>query len=196
MLCPAGRSLRLTKNRIQECHQFGRSQDSPHSDTAGAPGLDHCSPGQVPTAVSGGRLPGRGPARRVRVLSPRSCALSQPDGIRAQGAPKLAGTGQVPPIAGAEGEVLGFAGEARASAQDRALGSARGGGEAIVRIGPRVRLLGVGSSLRDALRQLREMMAAALADGGERHRVPGEAQSDFAGLAEPVPTADRANGQH
>jgi hypothetical protein len=195
MLCLTGRPLRLCKNRIQECHQFGRSQDSPHADAARSPRLDHCSPGQVPAAMPGGRLPHRRPARQAGSLSPRSCALGQPDGIRAQDTPKLAGAGQVGAIARPEGEVLGVAGEAAAGPRG-ARGSAWGAGEAIVWIRPRVRLLGISPRLRYAPRQLREVVTAALTDGSKWHGIPGEAQSDLVGLADPIPAADRVHGQH
>jgi hypothetical protein len=45
------------KNRIQECHQFGRSQDSSHSNPARTPGLDDRSPGELPAAVSAAGMP-------------------------------------------------------------------------------------------------------------------------------------------
>jgi hypothetical protein len=46
------------------------------------------------------------------------------------------------------------------------------------------------------MRQLREVMTAALTDGSKRNGIPGEAQSDLIGLADLVPTADRVDGQH
>jgi hypothetical protein len=146
--------------------------------------------------MAAGRLPDRGPARQARGLPACSRALSQPDGIGAQDAPKLAGAGQVAAVARPEGEVLGIARETAADAGGSARRSSQRAGEPIIWIGPRVSLLGVSPRLRHALRELREVMTAALADSGERHRVPGQAQSDLVGLADPVPTADRVDGQH
>jgi hypothetical protein len=55
-------------------------------------------------------------------------------------------------------------------------------GEAVVRVGPGSGLLRIQPGCTDALGQLRELIAAALADGRERHRVPGQPEGDLVGL--------------
>ena len=168
---------RLLQNRIQECHQFGRSQDSPNPDAARAPCLDHRPPAQPPPAVTAGWRPGRPralrwqgvlatgtpPARhRLVCLQPRvglqvlagSRALAEPDRARPQHAPQLAGAGQVTPVPRAQREVLMVvmpeASTGPAVPPGRAVARA-GSGESVVGVRPGRRLLGIQPGRRHAL---------------------------------------------
>jgi hypothetical protein len=68
--------------------------------------------------------------------------------------------------------------------------------EAVVRVRPGGGLLRVEPGCADALGQLRELVAAALADGGERHRVPCEPEGDLIRPASGVPASHGLHGQH
>ncbi len=65
-------TIRPAKNRIQECHQFSRSQDSTHSDTTSTPRLDDRTSGQLPPAVTTGGVPPRPLTGLARHLRPSS----------------------------------------------------------------------------------------------------------------------------
>lgn len=65
--------------------------------------------------------------------------------------------------------------------------------KAVVRVGPDGRLLRIDPRSGQALGELRELMAAPLTDRGERHRVPGEVQSDLIRL---TGTIAAANGDY
>jgi hypothetical protein len=65
-------TIRSAKNRIQECHQFSRSQDSTHSDTTSTPRLDDRAPGQLPPAVTTSGVPPSPLAGLARHLRPGS----------------------------------------------------------------------------------------------------------------------------
>jgi hypothetical protein len=67
-------TIRSAKNRIQECHQFSRSQDSAHSDTTSTPRLDNRTPRQLPLAMTTGGVPPGPLAGLVRRLCPASHA--------------------------------------------------------------------------------------------------------------------------
>jgi hypothetical protein len=67
-------------------------------------------------------------------------------------------------------------------------------GEAVVRVRPRNGLLRVEPRCADALGQLGELIAAALADGRERYRVPGQLEGDLIRLPSGVPASYRLHG--
>lgn len=134
-------TVRSVKNRIQECHQFCRSQDSSHSDTTSTPRLDDSTPGELPltrtaegmppspVAVLAAGLLMRSDRLRWDVLLPRrgrparlaalarlgaaayALALANPDRARPQDASQLAGLRQVDPLMRAQREVLVIAGD-------------------------------------------------------------------------------------
>jgi hypothetical protein len=68
--------------------------------------------------------------------------------------------------------------------------------EPVVGVRPGIGLLGVEPSGCDLVSEEGELMAAALADGGERDRVPGQVQRDLVGLPGPVTARDGGDGQH
>jgi hypothetical protein len=68
--------------------------------------------------------------------------------------------------------------------------------EAVVRVRPRGGLLRVEPGRADALGQLRKVITAALADGREWHRVPGQLKGDLVWLSSGVPAGHCLHGQH
>ena len=78
---------RLLQNRIQECHQFGRSQDSTHADASPSPRLDDGPTAQPPAAVTAGGRPDRpgplaweGPLAGRRMLARPELSMVQMPG--------------------------------------------------------------------------------------------------------------------
>jgi hypothetical protein len=69
-------------------------------------------------------------------------------------------------------------------------------GKAVVRVRPGGGLFRVEPGCADSLGQLRELIAAALADGGKRHRVPSQPEGDLIRLASGVPAGHGLHGQH
>ena len=67
-------------------------------------------------------------------------------------------------------------------------------GEPVVGVRPRRGLLRVEAGCADALSQLGEVIAAALADGRERYRVPGQLKGDLVRLPSGVPASYRLHG--
>jgi len=93
---------------------------------------------------------------------PGTHALALPFGAGPQQAPKLPGARQIRPVPRPQREVLVVAGQVtglRAGTHHR---------EPVVGVGPGCRLLRILAGDAEALRQLRELVAAPLADGGER----------------------------
>jgi hypothetical protein len=68
-------------------------------------------------------------------------------------------------------------------------------GEPVIRIGPVRGLVGIDQSRADLAGQQRKLMTAALADGGEWHRVPDQIQGDLIGLPGSIATCHSGNGQ-
>jgi hypothetical protein len=68
--------------------------------------------------------------------------------------------------------------------------------EPVVRIGPHRHLLGIGAGGTHALRELRQLIAAALADGRERRRVSRQRERDLVRLPGLVPAGHGSDGQH
>jgi len=87
------------------------------------------------------------------------------------------------------------AGQARALARETGSKQARAR-EPVVRIWPRLGLLGIRPRGADALGKLRELVTAALPDGREWHRVPGEIECDLVRLTGPVAAAHSHHRQH
>jgi hypothetical protein len=131
-----------------------------------------------------------------------SDAVTHPDGAGAQQAAQLSAAWRVDAIARAQRKVLRFARQAAAQVMPTTarLGYRRRrrcrAGEPVVRIGPRCDLLGVEPRRRDPVRKQGEPVTAALADGSERDRVPGQVQRDLVGLSGPVPAGHGGYGQH
>ncbi len=113
-------------------------------------------------------------------------ALAYPDGAGTQHAPQLASARQVGPVARAESEILVVAGH-------RSGGMGR---EPVIRVRPLGSEAGIQPGLADALRQLRQLVPATLADGREGHRVPRQPQRDLIGLTSLVAAVDGLDGQH
>ncbi len=117
-------------------------------------------------------------------------ALAEPERAGPQHAAQLTGAGQVPPVPRPQREVLVVAGQvARVRAAAR-------GGEPVVRVRPGGSLLGIEAGGGDPLRQLGELVAAALADGRERHRVPGQVERDLVRLPCLIPAGHSLHRQH
>jgi hypothetical protein len=143
-------------------------------------------PVQAPSStLSGAGRPGAG-------------AVPDPDRARAQDAAQLTAARQVRSVTGAEREVLGLAGQIAGRVRPGWIqrGAGRRRGKPVVWVRPRRRLLGVVACPVDPVRQLRELVAAPLADRRERHRVPGQVQGDLIRLTRPVTACDRGHGQH
>jgi hypothetical protein len=275
------RAIRSVKNRIQECHQFGRSQHSSHSDTTSTPCLDDRPPAQLPSALRarpmspdpvtvlillsrlfallgglsrhGGRHR-RGSRRRRRRsrrcrrrglrdralvwhrgptgLVPMACpsvradadAFADPYRSGSQHAAQLAALWQVEPLMRPQREVLVIAGEHAsvvsgavsshvdrpvvanivrpgrgAGVRGRGLGCGRGRGrgrEPVVWIRPGGRLHRILPGGADPLREVRKLVAAALADGSERDRVPRQLQRYLVWLPDPITAGHSLDGQH
>jgi hypothetical protein len=123
-------------------------------------------------------------------MPPGADALAHPHSARAQCAAQLTAAREVDPVAGAEREVLGLAGQVTASVMSVRLtllsGRHRRTGEPVVGVGPGVGLLGVEPRGCYLVRELGEPVAAALADGGERDGVPHQVQRDLVRLPGPV----------
>jgi hypothetical protein len=105
------------------------------------------------------------PRWRVALLWPRASAhaLAEPQRAGPQHAAELADARQVPPVPGPQREVLVVAGQ---------IADIRGGadgGEPVVRVRPRSSLLGIEAGRSYPRSQLRQLIAASLADGRERH---------------------------
>ncbi len=116
-------------------------------------------------------------------------ALPEPHRCRPQYAAQFTAAGQVAALTGSQHEVLMIAGQATGpwpAARTR---------EPVVRVGPGGSLLRVGPGRTDPLCQFGELVAAALADGGERDRVPGQSQGDLVRPADRVPAVDSVHGQ-
>ncbi len=74
--------------------------------------------------------------------------------------------------------------------------SSRVGREPVIRIWPLGSKPGIAAGLADTFGELRELVAAALTHGRERHRVPREPQRDLVRLASPVAAVNCLDGQH
>ncbi len=132
--------------------------------------------GLAGTRLAGTRLAGTGLSRyvvgwhvlprwRVALLRPRASAhaLAEPQRAGPQHAAELADARQVSPVPGPQREVLVVAGQ---------IADIRGGadgGEPVVRVRPRSSLLGIEAGCSYPRSQLRQLIAASLADGRERH---------------------------
>jgi len=66
-------------------------------------------------------------------------------------------------------------------------------GESVVRVRPGGGLLGIGASRSHPLGELSKLVAAALADGRERHGVPGKVERYLVWLARTVATRHGLN---
>jgi hypothetical protein len=128
---------------------------------------------------------------RVALLLARASAhaLAEPQGTGPQHAAELAGTWQVCPVPGPQREVLMLAGQVAGRA-------AAGGREPVVRVRPRRSLLGIEASRSYPPSQLGKLIAAALADGRERHRVPSQIERDLIWLPRFIPAGNSLHGQH
>jgi hypothetical protein len=69
-------------------------------------------------------------------------------------------------------------------------------GEPVVGVGPGVGLLGVEARGCYLVRKLGQPVTAALADGGERHRIPRQVQRDLIRLSRAVTAGHGGHGQH
>ena len=117
-------------------------------------------------------------------------ALAEPQGAGPQHAAEFAGTWQVSPVPGPQREVLMLAGQVARSRP------AAGGREPVVRVRPRRSLLGIEASLSYPPSELGKLIAAALADGRERHRVPSQIERDLIRLPRFIPAGHGLHGQH
>jgi hypothetical protein len=149
----------------------------------------------------------------VRMLTDAD-ALADPDGTRAKHTSQFAGTRHVHSFAGAQREVLVIVGQVADLVANAAMNLARrclswhwtgikasrlvaaGRREPIVWVRPGCSLLGIITRRADALSELGELVPATLADGGKRHRVPGQVQCDLVRLAGPIAAAHCLDGQH
>jgi len=129
---------------------------------------------------------------RVALLRARASAhaLAEPQGAGPQHAAEFAGTWQVSPVPGPQREVLMLAGQVARSRP------AAGGREPVVRVRPRRSLLGIEASLSYPPSELGKLIAAALADGRERHRVPSQIERDLIRLPRFIPAGHGLHGQH
>lgn len=194
--CRQDGPARLCKNVIQECDQFGRSQDGSYPYSGRTPGLDHRAPGQPPVpagqpVLAPGRpdpRPGALPRQQAsQPARPRAAALPDPVGGRPQRAAQFPAAGQVAAIPRPQAEVLRLTGPVVA-----APGRGR---EPVIGVGPELSLLRVVPRGPDALGELGQPVAAALPYGAKRLGVPGQLQGDLIRLAGPVPARDRGHRQ-
>jgi hypothetical protein len=70
------------------------------------------------------------------------------------------------------------------------------GREPVIRVGPGGSLLGIEARGGYPRRQLGKLITAALADGSERHRVPGQVERYLVRLPCFVPAGHGLHGQH
>jgi hypothetical protein len=128
----------------------------------------------------------------VALLRPRASAnaLAEPQRAGPQHAPELARAWQVCPVPGPQREVLMLA---RQVAGFRTAARRR---EPVVRVGPRGSLLGIEAGGSYPPGQLGKLIAAALADGRERHRVPCQVERDLVRLPRFIPAGHGLHGQH
>jgi hypothetical protein len=194
--CRQNGPVRLCKNVIQECDQFGRSQDGSYSYSGRAPGLDHRTPAQPPVPAGQPVLAARRPDPRPGALPrqqagqparPGAAALTDPVGAGAQRAAQFPGAAQVAAVPRPQGEVLRLT--------RPVVTAPRRGGEPVIGVGPELSLLRVMPGGPDALGELGQPVATALPHGGKRLGVPGQLQGDLIGLARPVPARDRSHRQ-
>jgi hypothetical protein len=133
-------------------------------------------------------------------MPPGTDAVAHPDSAGAQQTAQLTAARQVDAVPRAEREILRLARQVVAQLMSatgtRLGGRRRRAGEPVVRIGPRVGLLGVHPRGGDLVRKQREPVAATLADGGERDRVPGHVQRDLVGLSGPVAAGHGGDREH
>jgi hypothetical protein len=80
--------------------------------------------------------------------------------------------------------------------QVASLRAAADGREPVVRVRPRRSLLGIEAGCSYPRSQLGKLIAASLADGRERHRVPGQIERDLIRLSHFVPAGHGLHGQH
>lgn len=127
-----------------------------------------------------------------------------PLGGRAQHAPHLTETRQVTAIAGLEREILPLAGQERRAGLSGASRAGTGGagrpdavrfGEPVVRIWPVPGLLRVIARGLDLRCERRELIAAPLADHGERLPVPDQPQRYLVRLPGLVMTRDSSDAE-
>ena len=113
--------------------------------------------------------------RARRCLGAVTCAhaLAEPDSGGPQHAAQLADAGQVAALTGAEREVLVVT---RQAARLRPAARTR---EPVVRIRPGGSLLRVSTRCTHPFGQFGKLIPATLADGGKRHRVPGQPQRNL-----------------
>jgi hypothetical protein len=123
----------------------------------------------------------------------RTGALTGPYGAGPQHAPQLATTRQISPVAGPQREVLRLAGKVAAQVGGRRLWR---DGEPVIRIRPHSCLTRIGPRPADPVSEQREQVPAALAHGGERHRIPGQVERDLKRAPGPVPAGHGRDRQH
>jgi hypothetical protein len=148
-----------------------------------------------------------------RAVPPGPGAVPHPDRTGPQHAPEFAAAWRVDPVTGPQREVLRLTRQVSAVAR-RHMQSGRGlamsrraagtrpvrclrhrAREPVVRIRPRCGLFGIGPRGGQPVREIRQLITAALANHGERHRIPGQAQGDLIWPADPVTAAHRLDGQ-
>jgi hypothetical protein len=112
-------------------------------------------------------------------MPPGTDAVAHPDSAGAQQTAQLTAARQVDAVPRAEREILRLARQVVAQ-----LMSATG------------TRLGVHPRGGDLVRKQREPVAATLADGGERDRVPGHVQRDLVGLSGPVAAGHGGDREH
>jgi hypothetical protein len=139
--------------------------------------------------VMGWRVLSRWPVALLRARA-RAHALAEPQRTGPQQTPELARAWHVTPVPGPQREVLMIAGQVTGSR------AAAGGGEPVVRVRPRRSLLGIEAGGSYPPGQLGKLIAAALPDGRERHRVPGQIERDLIRLPCLVPASHGLHGQH
>jgi hypothetical protein len=141
-------------------------------------------------------------------------ALADPHRGGPQHAAQLAALRQVKPLVRAQGEVLVIAGESAAAvtgvvSTDADWPTARNivgpgrdelvlvrGRKSVVRIRPGGRLERVLPGGADLCSEVRKLVAAALPDGSERDRVPGQLQRYLVRLPDPITAGHSLDGQH
>jgi hypothetical protein len=129
---------------------------------------------------------------RVALLRarPGAHALAEPQRAGPQYAAELAGARHVSPVPRPQREVLVVAG------QVAGVRAAARGGEPVVRVRPRGSLLGIEAGSSYPRGQLGKLIAAALADGRERHRIPGQVERNLIRLSYLVPASHGLHRQH
>ncbi len=133
------------------------------------------------------------------VASSGAGAFPRPDGAGPQDAPQLAGPGQIGSVPGPQREVLGLPWKERVQASGALAPAIRKTwpriGEPVIRVRPDAGLLRIDAGSGYPLGERRQLVAAALSDRGERHRVPREIESDLVWLPGTVVAADRYHRQ-